>query len=107
VRLFVSNQNISLSLEQLCNRKAVSSQPLYKCSCVFIRHYTTFATNSVFVVAISHILSSIYLNSNESSAGNPGCNGGILIKIHNFHCGHTSTKYANMVAIGKLLRAPT
>jgi len=36
------------------------------------------------VVVISHTLSAIYWNSNESSAGTSGCNGGILLKIHNF-----------------------
>jgi hypothetical protein len=61
----------------------------------------TFPINSVIVIAISHILSAIYLNSNESSAGTFGCNGGIFLKIHNFHWNHTSTKDANMVVIGK------
>jgi hypothetical protein len=53
------------------------------------------------VVAISHILSAIYWNSNESSGGNSGCNGGIFLKIHNFHWGHTSTKDADLVEILK------
>jgi hypothetical protein len=62
---------------------------------------------SVIVVAISHILSAIYLNSNESSDGTSGCKEGPLRKIHNVHWSHTSTKDANMVVIGKLLRATT
>jgi hypothetical protein len=49
------------------------------------------------VVAISQILSAINWNINESSAGTAGFNGGILIKIQNFH---KFTKYANIVAIG-------
>jgi len=64
----------------------------------------TSAINNVIVVAISHILSAIYWNNNESSGGISGCNGGILLKIHNFHWNHTLTD-ANMVAIGKLLTA--
>jgi hypothetical protein len=47
------------------------------------------------------------LYSNESSAGTSGCNGGILLKIHNFHWSHTSTKDANVVVIGKHLRSTT
>jgi hypothetical protein len=61
----------------------------------------TFALNSVIVVAISQTLSAIYLNSNEFSSSNSGCNGGILLKIHNFHWSHTSTNDVNMVGIGK------
>jgi len=53
------------------------------------------------VVAISHTLSAMYLNSNESSGSTSGCNGGILHKIHNFPWSHTSTKDAYMVVIGK------
>ena len=41
----------------------------------------TFAINSVIVVAISHILSAIHLNSNECSGGTSGCNGGILLEV--------------------------
>jgi hypothetical protein len=55
---------------------------------------------SLIVVAISHILSTIYLNSNESSGGTSGYNGGILHKIHKFPWSHNSTKDANMVVIG-------
>jgi hypothetical protein len=59
------------------------------------------------VVAISHILSANFWNSNESSGGTSGCNGGVFLKIHNFLWSDTSIKYANVVVIGKLLRAPT
>ena len=61
----------------------------------------TFAIDSLIVVAISHILSAIYLNSNECSGSTSGCNRGILLKIHNFHWSRTSTEDANMVGIGK------
>jgi len=44
------------------------------------------------VVAISHTLSAIYLNSNECSGGTSVCNGRILLKIHNFPWIYTSTK---------------
>jgi hypothetical protein len=74
---------------------------------MFIRHYTTYSINSVIVVAISHKLSAIYLNSNESSGGTSGCNGGIFLTIHYFHWSHTSTKDANMVGIGEKLRTTT
>jgi len=60
-----------------------------------------FAINSLIVVAISHILSAINLNSSESSADTSDCNGGIFLKIHNFHWSTPSTKDANMLAIGK------
>jgi len=59
------------------------------------------------MAAVSHMLSAIYWNSNESSGGTYSCNGVISLKIHNFHWNHTSTKYANMVVVGKHLRAPT
>jgi len=59
------------------------------CLCTNVPEYSptvtrTFAINSVIVVAISHTLSAIYLNSNELSVGTSGCNGGILLKIHDF-----------------------
>ena len=67
----------------------VTSQPcdtvLYLgCLCTIVTEYSsaitrTFAINSVIVVAISHILSAIYWNSNESSGCTSGCNGGILL----------------------------
>ena len=89
----------------------VTSQPcgtlLYLgCLCTIVTEYSsaitrTFAINSVIVVAISHILSAIYWNSNESSGCTSGCNGGILLKIRNFHWSHTSTKDVNMVVSGK------
>jgi hypothetical protein len=60
-----------------------------------------FAINNVIVVAISHKLNAVHLNSNESSGGTSGCNGEIFLKSHNFPWSHTSTKDANMVAIGK------
>jgi hypothetical protein len=63
---------------------------LYNCSWIFITR--TFAVNSVIVVAISHILSVIYWNSNEYSGGTSGCNGGLFLKIHNFHWSHTLHK---------------
>jgi hypothetical protein len=53
------------------------------------------------LVAINHILSAIYWNSNESSGGTCGCNGMILYKINEFHCSHNYTKEANIVAMGK------
>jgi hypothetical protein len=67
------------------------------CICTIVTEYPiaitrTFAINSVTVVAISHILSVIYLNSNESSGGTSGCSGGIFLKIHNFHWSHTLQK---------------
>ena len=76
------------------------------CLCTIVPEYSsaitrTLAITSVIVVAISHILSAIYLNGNESSGSTSGCNGGISPKIHNFHWSHTSTKDANMVVIGK------
>ena len=52
----------------------------------------TFAINSVIVIAICHILSAIYWNSNESSGSTSGCSGGIFHKIHNFHSSHTLHK---------------
>jgi hypothetical protein len=61
----------------------------------------TFVISSVIVVAISHILSAVYLKSNESSGSTSGCYGGIFIKKHNFQWSHNSTKDANMVAFGK------
>jgi hypothetical protein len=45
----------------------------------------TFAINNVIMIAISHKLSAINWNSNESSGGTSGCSGGILLKIHNLH----------------------
>jgi len=58
--------------------------PVYNCSYVKIRHYTTFAIKSVIVFAPSHALSEIYWNSNESSAGTSGCSGVILLKIRTY-----------------------
>jgi len=82
------------------------------CLCTIVPEYSptvirTFAISSVIVVAISHILSAVYLNSNEYSGGTSGCNGGILLKTENFPQGHTSTKDVYMVVIGKYLRATT
>ena len=79
------------------------------CVCTNVPEYSsvikrTFAINSVIVVAISHILNAIYLKSNESSGSTSGCNGGILLKIHNFHWSQAYTKDANMGGIDKLLR---
>ena len=76
------------------------------CLCRIVLEYPsaitrTFAINSVIVVAISHTLSAIYLNSNESSGGTSGCNRGTLHKIHNFPWSHTSTKDTYIVVIGK------
>ena len=78
--------------------------------CTIVPEYSsvitrTFPINTVIVVVISHILSAIYWNSNESFAGTSGCNGGILLKVHNFHWSHTCTKDENVVVIGKLLKA--
>jgi len=77
---------------QLCDTVLLSD-----CLCRNVPEYSpavtrTFAINSVIVVAISHILSAFYCNSNKCSGGNPGCIGGILLKIHYFHWSHTSTK---------------
>jgi len=65
--------------------------------CTIVTEYSsaitpTFAVNSVIVVAISHTLSAIYWNSNETSARASVCNGGILLKIHNFHWSHNFKK---------------
>ena len=67
------------------------------CLCRIVPEYSsaitrTFTINSLIVVAISHTLSAIYLNSNESAGGTSGCNGGIFRKIHNFHWSHTPKK---------------
>jgi hypothetical protein len=56
------------------------------CLCGIVPEYPsaitpTSAINSVIVVVISHILSAIYLNSNESSGSTSGCNGGILLAV--------------------------
>ena len=61
----------------------------------------TFALNSVILVAISHKISAIDLNSNKTSGDISGCKGGIYLKIHNIHWSHTLHKNANMVAIDK------
>jgi hypothetical protein len=61
----------------------------------------TFTINCVIVVAICRTLCAIFLNSYDSSGGTSGFSGGILLKIHNFHWSHTSTKDANMVLIFK------
>jgi len=84
----------------------VTGRLYFGCLCTTVTEFPsaitrTFAVNSLTVVAISHILSALYLKSNECSGGTSGCNGGILLKIHNFHWSHTSTKDANMVVIGK------
>jgi len=83
---------------QLCDKVLLGG-----CLCTIVSEYSSaitrsFTITSVIVVAISHISSAIYLNSNESSGGTSGCSGGIFLKIHNFN---TSTKDANMFAIGK------
>jgi hypothetical protein len=99
--MFAINQNLGLSLEQLSNWRAVSwciSRNILEYSSSITR---TFVMNSVIGVAISHTLSGNYLNSNESPGGTPGCNGGILLKIHNLHWSHAYKKDANMMAIGK------
>jgi hypothetical protein len=64
---------------------------------------STFAINCVSLVAISYILSAIYWNSNEYSAGTSGCNIAILLffKIHNFQWNHTRRRDADVFAIGK------
>jgi len=85
---------------QLCDTVQLSG-----CLCKNVPEYSstvksTFAINTVIVVAISHILNVVYLNSNECSGSTCGCNGEILIKTHNFQWSHTSTKDANMVVIG-------
>jgi len=67
------------------------------CLCTNVTEYTfaitrTFAINNVTPVEITHILSAIYLNSNESSGCTCGWNGGIFLKIHNFSWSHTLQK---------------
>jgi len=89
-----------------CDVTAVSHCAAGGCLCTNVPEYSptvtrTFAINCVIVVAISHILNAIYLNSNESFGDTSGCKGRILLKIHNFPWNHTSTKDANMVVIGK------
>ena len=89
-----------------CDVTAVSHCAAGVCLCTNVAEYSsavtrTFAINSVIVVAISHILNAIYLNSNESFSGTSGCNGKILLIIHNFPWNHTFTKDANMVVFGK------
>jgi hypothetical protein len=76
--------------------------------CTTVPHTSTaitnsFAINSVILFAISHILSTNYSKSNESSAGTSGYNIAILIflKIHNIQWSHTSTKDEDMFTIGK------
>ena len=76
------------------------------CPCKNVPEYSTavtrtFAINSVILVAIGHILNAIYLNNNASFGVTSGCNGRILLKVHNFPWNHTSTKDANMVVNGK------
>jgi len=56
---------------------------------------------------MSHTLSAINWNSNESSGGTSGCSGEIIIKFTIFTGTTPSTKDANMVAIGMLPRAYT
>ena len=80
--------------------------------CRNVREYSsaitrTFAIKSVIVVAISHTLSAIYWNSNESSGGTSGCSREIIIKFIIFTRVTPSTKDANMVANGRLPRAHT
>ena len=58
------------------------------------------------MVEISHILSAIYFKGDESSGSTCGCNGGILLKIHNLYWSHISTRDANMFVIGKYLKEP-
>jgi hypothetical protein len=83
---------------KVCHLNSCATGRLYLgCFCRNVPEYLsaitrTFAINCVIVVAISHILSAINRNSNESSGGISCWNGGILLKIHNFHCSHTSTK---------------
>ena len=105
---FPNNSHLSLYVNFLktmcCCLSIIRIKVCYLNSCVTVRLYLgwlctvvpkypstitrTFAINSVIVVAISHTLSAIYCNSNESSGGTSGCNGGILFKIHCFHWSH-------------------
>ena len=101
IEVLVKNTVLYGVTSQLCDNVLLGG-----CHCTIVPEYLsaitrTFAVTSVIVVAISHILSANYLNSNESSGGTSGCNGGIFIKIHNFHWSHSSTKDGNMVVIGK------
>jgi hypothetical protein len=64
------------------------------CPCRIVFEYSSaikrnFVINSVIVVAISNVLTTICWNYNGSSAGTSGCNGGIFLRIHNFHWSHT------------------
>ena len=107
IEVLVKNAVLYGVTSQLCDNVLLGG-----CLCKIVPEYSsaitrTFAITSVIVVAISHILSAIYLNSNESSVGTSGCNGGIFLKIHNFHWSHTSKEDENLVVIVKLLRAPT
>ena len=111
-RDFPNNSHLSLYLNLLqtlfgrlpviktkvCYLKSCVTGRLYLgCLCTIVPEYSftitrTFAINSVIVVSISHLLSAIYFNSIESSGGTSGCNGGIFLKIHNFHWIHTLHK---------------
>jgi hypothetical protein len=92
---------------KVCYLNSCATGRLYLgCLCGNVPEYPsaitrTFAINCVIVVAVSHTLSAIYWNNNENSGGISCWNWGILLKIHNFHWSHTSTKDTNMVAIGK------
>ena len=63
---------------KVCQLKSCTTGRLYLgCLCRNVPEYPsaitrTFAINSVIVVAISHILSAIYMNSDESSGGTFG-----------------------------------
>jgi len=86
---------------QLCNTVLLGGY-----LCIIVPVYSSaithiFVINDVILVALSHIFGTVYLKSNGSSCGTSGFKGRILHKIHNFYWSLTSTKEANMVAIGK------
>jgi len=66
----------------------------------------TFAVNSVIVVAISHILSTIYLNNNLLPVSVVAMEG-YYSKFTVFTGATLFTKDTNVVAIGSYPRAPT
>ena len=69
---------------QLCDTALLGG-----CLCRIVPEYSsaitrTFTINNLIVVAISHTLSAIYLNGNESAGGTSGCSGRIFRKNTQF-----------------------
>jgi hypothetical protein len=93
----ISSTNTTQAKFELLMKNIVWYGVLLWLPCRIVPEYSpaitrTFAINRVIVVAISHTLSAIYCNSNESSAGTSGCIEGILLKIHSFHWSHSLHK---------------